>query len=585
MTNLQSCRLDNVCRTQLDYSDLMVKTDCAEGYTGALCAGCSDSFGNLGGFCVECPAEELVAAAFVLSPIVVILASLFVVRQSLKPDFETATLTIIRIFANYIQLSGILLNFNLDWGSSLMWIFGIERVVGGGVPPLLDCAGITFVDQSSMILALPLLIPFIVALLLGLMGCPSFLRHKRNVTVMGVAPEHFFRNGMLALSYFAWPTVVGAIFRSFDCSITVHEANGSTVSFVASDASTSCDSEEYNTLFLFAVLSFMLVVAFPIGVALFLRRHKEIMFTDDAFKSRYLFLYGGFKPEYFWWEVVVSARKMMLVATAVWLGKDTRGYQVWAGLCIVSFSFVLQLFHSPYHNKREDRLESLTLGVITVSLLLGVALLLGKDDKASLTELSVVRATVGSLNIGVLCVFMWQLSDEIKSRQHSNMNADTSNTLPNCVKAPVSVCDAAIAWLKLKQQQVYKCHPFALTSIHSNSVHFLPLAQTGQESSMSSQQHLESASHVFAMPNPIHSMAAGATPVHHDSEENVAHEHQRTTQSDRSAVEELKRRAHAIYESAAPQQKKKSQHASRPTQNVVGMAASLPRVRSKLQHV
>ena len=46
-------------------------------------------------------------------------------------------------------------------------------------------------------------------------------------------------------------------------------------------------------------------------------------------------------------------------------------------MIVLQISFVLQLHFSPYYNTREDRLETLSLGATTVSLVLGQGLLLG----------------------------------------------------------------------------------------------------------------------------------------------------------------------------------------------------------------
>eukprot|EP00937_MAST-01D_sp_MAST-1D-sp2_P000550 g550.t1 len=440
VAQLQRCRLEGVCRTKLDRASWVVSTECAPGYTGALCAGCGDTFGKAGGFCVACPSPAVLIAVATLFPLLLIAVFLFVTRQSLKPDFETATLTIVRIFVNYVQLSGMMLNFNLDWGSSLRWIFGIESAAGGGAPPLLDCMGVGFMEQVAAIFLMPVLIPCFAgaAVVVWVKGATVLRGHggeaeagkaeagkkAEAVMVMGVTPEHFFRNGALALSYFAWPTYVGAVFRTFDCNIRVREGDGRVSSFVASDANVSCDTDEYAALRASAWLAMVVALALPLGTAWFLYKHKEQLEDDNNFRARYLFLYGGFKREYFWWEAIVALRKVILVGVAVWLGDDTRGYQVWCGLGVVLCAFALQLWHSPYFNKREDRLESLTLGVTAVSLLLGMAVLLGQHSRASDSLMSGLRALVGALNAGVVLVFVWQLVAEVRAVRRATKARD-----------------------------------------------------------------------------------------------------------------------------------------------------------------
>eukprot|EP00937_MAST-01D_sp_MAST-1D-sp2_P004703 g4703.t1 len=396
---LSRCQ-QGACDSWFDHATLSVVTRCAQGRDGPMCAGCdaASGYGNAGGNCVACPPASAEQAIVVLLPLLTVLGALFVIRQSLRPDFETATLTILRIFANYVQLSGMLLNFDLDWGGTVRWIVGTQRAVGGGAPPLLDCVGVSFVQVTIAVFAAPVVVPVFVALLLA------------GVRVFGVAPGHFFANGLLSVSYLVWPTYMGAILQTFGC----RELAGA--SFVSSDVHTPCSGETYAVLRVTAGVSLAVAAALPLWLFAHLHRARAAgrLQGDRAFKARFFFLYGGFKASYYYWDAIVMLRKVVLLAVAVWLSDDRRGFQVWAGLWVLLVSFVLQLWHAPYHNTREDRLESLALGATAASLMLGQALLLGGDAG---TE-EAVRTVVGGLNLAVTAVFVWQLvAEQLTNRQ------------------------------------------------------------------------------------------------------------------------------------------------------------------------
>ena len=47
-----------------------------------------------------------------------------------------------------MMMTSLLGSFKLDWGSSLRWIFGAQKVLSGSMPPLMDCMGIGFASES-----------------------------------------------------------------------------------------------------------------------------------------------------------------------------------------------------------------------------------------------------------------------------------------------------------------------------------------------------------------------------------------------------------------------------------------------------
>ena len=407
---LLRCRQEGVCRTAWNERNNTVTTTCADGYDGPLCAACAPGHGRAGVGCVPCPESQATMDVLLLLAVVAAVgALLFVTKSSLNPDFETATMTILRIFVTYVCMSGMLNNFDLDWGSTLRALFGMQRAVGGGAPPLLGCIGFSFVTQTAMLLALPLVLPLVPFLLLSGWYLLKLCRGQRHQTIFGVDKEHFYANSLLNLSYLAWPAVVGAALSVFDCGIAVGGER-----YLSSDSSVACDSDAgFGSLRIAAAIACATVIpAFPIGVLRLLRAHADELQTNDYFRSRYFFLYGGFKPEFYWWDVLVMARKFALIAVSAWLGDDTHGYQVWAGLIVLQVSFVLQLHFSPYYNTREDRLETLSLGATTVSLVLGQGLLLGGMSAA---QQAVVRTAIGAINVVVICVFIWHLYRELKA--------------------------------------------------------------------------------------------------------------------------------------------------------------------------
>ena len=96
-----------------------------------------------------------------------------------------------------------------------------------------------------------------------------------------------------------WPTLMAQTLRVFDCSVVVEG-----VPYVASDMKVACDTTQYAIILVIACLMLCLLLGFPLLLMALLCRQKHLL--DDFFvRSRFFFLYGEFKEQYFYWEIVV----------------------------------------------------------------------------------------------------------------------------------------------------------------------------------------------------------------------------------------------------------------------------------------
>ena len=461
-------------------------TTCAAGHKGLLCGVCEEGYGQAAGSCLPCPpagAAHLLGLAFAVAGFCVALTltrktlpmmdhakgtrwrhwlrrkatelcscainlgltstgtveddhGVKVVAGAVRDTSTGAskrrasTLAIARILINYMSMTSLLTSFKLDWGSSLRWLFGIQKVLSGAMPPLMDCMGIGFVAQSVLTLVLPALIVGVPSLLIGLWLLPQLhvqgaLRGLTpwlppGLTLWGVAPWQVLPNAVLTLSFLLWPSLVGSLLEIVDCSVVVDG-----VSYVTSDLTMSCASDEHKTLAGLATLYLaVLVPAFPLGIAWLLQRNQDRL-NDEAFSQRFSFLYVGYKQRayegerhtatllgrtlsyqlrtkmYVWWECVVMSRKFLLVAVTVWFGRSP-SYQIYAGVWVLLVAYQLQVVCQPYEDKLMGRLESCSLCAVLGSLLLGLAIALGELSPA---HEDAVRTLVALLNISMLVYF------------------------------------------------------------------------------------------------------------------------------------------------------------------------------------
>jgi hypothetical protein len=83
----------------------------------------------------------------------------------------------------------------------------------------------------------------------------------------------------------------------------------------------------------------------------------------------FLFLSGGYKPQFWFWQALIMVRKMALVLVVVFLADETEGeLQSYCGMWVMFVALVLQLWLQPSEKKEHNDVEAMSLGIITLTL-------------------------------------------------------------------------------------------------------------------------------------------------------------------------------------------------------------------------
>ena len=64
-------------------------------------------------------------------------------------------------------MTGFMSQLQLDWGSVLRQLFNLAKASSGGLPPFIDCAGVSFEAEMAATQMLPLVVPTLPLLMLG----------------------------------------------------------------------------------------------------------------------------------------------------------------------------------------------------------------------------------------------------------------------------------------------------------------------------------------------------------------------------------------------------------------------------------
>uniref|UniRef100_A0A0G4IE73 Uncharacterized protein n=1 Tax=Chromera velia CCMP2878 TaxID=1169474 RepID=A0A0G4IE73_9ALVE len=150
---------------------------------------------------------------------------------------------------------------------------------------------------------------------------------------------------------------------------------------VASAPSVRCNSEIYafwRPFVVTAIIAFGLLIPLLLGTAILLgARHVAPLGSRPKrmeYRRRYGSLIQGFRPAFFWWEILIIVRKLLLqVAGAFYPGTDTR-IRMSQMFIIGLASLLLQLRLEPFNSQDANVLNSLEAGALSVWLLSVLAL-------------------------------------------------------------------------------------------------------------------------------------------------------------------------------------------------------------------
>ena len=248
-------------------------------------------------------------------------------RRGRKLRFAGA-LASLRLLINYMLMTSLLTAFRLDWGTTLQWLFGIERAASGGMPPMTSCFGLGIMHVAWFMMASPFVLLALPGLAIGATWLVTQLRRRvvgGAFTIFGARPTQVYSNAVVALAFMFWPSCVQEVLVVLDCSVTVDG-----VSYVASDLSVRCDTAAYRILAAVAwTYLCTLVPAFPIGLFVLMHRNQDRL-EEDGFKRRFAFLFDGYSARPYKFEPPLHGRpepvQLLLTFCSGWRWR-WRGYR------------------------------------------------------------------------------------------------------------------------------------------------------------------------------------------------------------------------------------------------------------------
>jgi len=92
------------------------------------------------------------------------------------------------------------------------------------------------------------------------------------------------------------------------------------------------------------------------------------------------FLTAGYDDKYFYWEIVLLARKSFLVLLIVFLSSVSSGVQSLASILMMTSFLIVQSRYNPYYDEALNRMETISLFVIIVTIYFGLYYQAGEGE-------------------------------------------------------------------------------------------------------------------------------------------------------------------------------------------------------------
>ncbi|CAG9320644.1 unnamed protein product [Blepharisma stoltei] len=360
-STIYPCPNPDACRGGLDwevnYTSLI--GICAEGYRGNKCQPCDFGYSSSGrNKCEKCPSDQDTNAAKIIFIFTAAAISLTcIVYFSLKTAYEPkSTISVyFRILINYLQMITLVARLKLNWPFYIeYWL--ANQGYPGEVPThwiSLDCYLMDERDPDSYktiyfkklitIVALPAILGFAAFIFWSFIAI-----FQRNWKMM--------KNELIAticiLLFLILPSITDYMFSIFSCTYIYDKL------YLVSNLDIKCWNDDHYFYAVTIALPGIIVwsIGIPACVFLFLRKRKFKLHRLDT-KLKFGFLYNGYRESTYYWEFIITIRKLMIICLTVFLTTETIEIQTASCASVFAVFYYIQKTYYPFEYENLNKAE------------------------------------------------------------------------------------------------------------------------------------------------------------------------------------------------------------------------------------
>ncbi|CDW79545.1 UNKNOWN [Stylonychia lemnae] len=355
--------------------------DCLNGYQGILCADCINGYSRDKDYqCAICPDPSLNILRLISIFIAIVILVVLMIRQTLRgaQDINNVTSIYLKILLNHFQLILMTASFNFYWSQQIISFFTTTKQVATQTTQVfsfdcfLDTGGESKGSQMSRIffqkLIIIALLPFLLAIICYLIWNIYSYLMKNLVEVGGK-----IMSSLVILLFLVHPSLVTFSFNDFKCK----EVDGQLR--VYDDLEIICWSPEHTFYSYFVALPCIIVwgLGIPFFALVILIKQRMKLENFDT-RQKYGFLYRGYRKEYFYWEIVIMYRKILIIFTSVFVSN----FGIIAQALIIFFALIVFLMinfkKQPFNTQILNDLETLSLITSMITIYCGIFFILNK---------------------------------------------------------------------------------------------------------------------------------------------------------------------------------------------------------------
>ncbi len=358
----------------VDPARLAVNESCGRGYRAGsfLCSACAAgySFSDLSGQCDQCPSTEANVAVGVFGVLAGLLGLVAYVHIALsEAGSADASDGAKSIGLSYVQVLSLLVTFPIAWPGVFVTLFRVGGAVTVLGTHLVNVKCLSTDASEAAVFYWTRLLWAVLPPLLSLACAVCWWALRRWAS----AWEAKMRASVVALLYLVWPGLCSEVFALFAC----RDVCGA--SRLRADLDELCFVGRH-AAFAYGLgvpMLLLYIVGLPLAALVMVTRlHNRAARLRKAvalLKGHKTFglFYSAFRPEAWWWEATVAARKIGIAALGVF-GGAMETMQVHLTLLMVGVNIVLTARAQPYGNHQGlQRLEQTLLGCTCLTLWAG----------------------------------------------------------------------------------------------------------------------------------------------------------------------------------------------------------------------
>jgi hypothetical protein len=349
---------------------------CADGYTGALCAQCEDSWIRSGTECIECSDTTGKSVAVVVVVALILPGSLAMSKVGERMSMFSGFMVQAKIIIGWMQIVTELPHtLKLVYPQQFTAILRAIRIL------MLDIFDMFSIDCISTPLSLHarfiviMLLPVVGLLIVLVMRFASNCRAERasgtdeTIGARKAAIQATASYRAFFVLFMLYPLLSRTVFHMFGCHrLDVAER------WHPDDYGINCDTATHTG---FVVAAGFGVAIFPIGIPLtflvLLWRSQRGRNLGDTDTSPYDFLRKDYQYNMYYYEVVVLIEKLLLAGVLIFIDQGSV-FQAFCGLVIAFAFFAIQCRMWPYLNFIDNLLKAVAEAQLFIILAISVVL-------------------------------------------------------------------------------------------------------------------------------------------------------------------------------------------------------------------